>query len=237
LGILRAAGRLCPRFPLALRKYIVMPNTRTHAPRGALVFDMRLLGRQAGSALTQTRTVPAPENVRLELIGVPVGADVALEVRFEAVSEGVLATGTVTAPLAGECARCLAPLTSTVTAGFQELYLYADGRHDKHDKHDRHDKYDEHEEQDDEERHLHGDLLDLEPAFRDAVVLALPMSPLCREDCPGLCAECGASLADAGPGHRHDEATDPRWAALKQLDDQATDQMDRHAGAIDLQEG
>jgi uncharacterized protein len=214
-----------------------MPNTRTHAPRGALVFDMRLLGRQAGSALTQTRTVPAPENVRLELIGVPVGADVALEVRFEAVSEGVLATGTVTAPLAGECARCLAPLTSTVTAGFQELYLYADGRHDKHDKHDRHDKYDEHEEQDDEERHLHGDLLDLEPAFRDAVVLALPMSPLCREDCPGLCAECGAPLADAGPGHRHDEAADPRWAALKQLDDQATDQMDRHAGAIDLQEG
>jgi uncharacterized protein len=214
-----------------------MPNTRTHAPRGALVFDMRLLGRQAGSALTQTRTVPAPENVRLELIGVPAGADVALEVRFEAVSEGVLATGTVTAPLAGECARCLAPLTSTVTAGFQELYLYADGRHDKHDKHDRHDKYDEHEEQDDEERHLHGDLLDLEPAFRDAVVLALPMSPLCREDCPGLCAECGAPLADAGPGHRHDEAADPRWAALKQLDDQATDQMDRHAGAIDLQEG
>ena len=214
-----------------------MPNTRTHAPRGALVFDMRLLGRQAGSALTQTRTVPAPENVRLELIGVPAGADVALEVRFEAVSEGVLATGTVTAPLAGECARCLAPLTSTVTAGFQELYLYADGRHDKHDKHDRHDKHDEHEEQDDEERHLHGDLLDLEPAFRDAVVLALPMSPLCREDCPGLCAECGAPLADAGPGHRHDEAADPRWAALKQLDDQATDQMDRRAGAIDLQEG
>ena len=138
---------------------------------------MRLLGRQAGSALTQTRTVPAPDNLRLELVGVPVGADVALEVRFEAVSEGVLATGTATAPLAGECARCLAPLTSSVTVGFQELYLYAEGRHDKHD---------EHEEQDDEERHLHGDLLDLEPAFRDAVVLALPMSPLCREDCPGL---------------------------------------------------
>jgi uncharacterized protein len=217
-----------------------MPNTRTHAPRGALVFDTRLLGRQAGSALTQKRTVPAPDNLRLELIGVPVGADVALEVRFEAVSEGVLATGVATVPLAGECARCLAPLTSSVTASFQELYLYADGRHDKHekyDKHDRHDKHDEHEEQDDEERYLSGDLLDLEPAFRDAVVLALPMSPLCREDCPGLCAECGVPLADAGPGHQHDEAVDPRWAALKQLDDQATDQMDRRAGAIDLQEG
>jgi uncharacterized protein len=217
-----------------------MPNTRTHTPRGALVFDTRLLGRGAGSALTQKRTVPAPDNLCLELIGVPEGADVALEVRFEAVSEGVLATGTAVAPLAGECARCLGPVMSSVTVGFQELYLYADERHDKHDRHDkrdRHEKFDEHEEQDEDERYLNGDLLDLEPAFRDAIVLALPMSPLCREDCPGLCAECGAPLADAGPGHRHDEATDPRWAALKQLDDQATDQMDRHAGAIDLQEG
>jgi uncharacterized protein len=194
---------------------------------------MRQLGRQAGSALTQTRIVPAPDDLRLELIGVPAGADVALEVRFEAVSEGVLATGTAIAPLAGECARCLAPLTSSVTVGFQELYLYAEGRHDKHDKHD------EQEEQDAGEiYHLDGDLLDLEPAFRDAVVLALPMSPLCREDCPGLCAECGAPLADAGPGHQHDAAVDPRWAALKQLGEQGDDnQQDRRARAIDLQEG
>ena len=179
---------------------------------------MRQLGRQAGSALTQTRTVPAPDDLRLELIGVPAGADVALEVRFEAVSEGVLATGTATVPLAGECARCLAPLTSSVTVGFQELYLYAEGRHDSEHDSDKHDKHDEQEEQDAEELyHLDGDLLDLEPAFRDAVVLALPMSPLCREDCPGLCAECGVPLADAGPGHRHDAAVDPRWAALQQF--------------------
>jgi uncharacterized protein len=200
---------------------------------------MRQLGRQAGSALTQTRTVPAPDDLRLELIGVPAGADVALEVRFEAVSEGVLATGTATMPLAGECARCLAPLTSSVTVGFQELYLYAEGRHDKHEKHDRYDKHDEQEEQDAGELyHLDGDLLDLEPAFRDAAVLALPMSPLCREDCPGLCAECGVPLADAGPGHRHDAAVDPRWAALRQFGDTEDDNhKDRRAGAIDLQEG
>ena len=123
-----------------------------------------------------------------------------------------------------------------MTVGFQELYLYAEGRHDKHEKHD---KYDEQEEQDAGEiYHLDGDLLDLEPAFRDAVVLALPMSPLCREDCPGLCAECGAPLADAGPGHRHDAAVDPRWAALQQLSEQGNDEhQDRRAGAIDLQEG
>jgi uncharacterized protein len=200
---------------------------------------MRQLGRQAGSSLTQTRTVPAPDDLRLELIEVPAGADVALEVRFEAVSEGVLATGTAIAPLAGECARCLTPLTSSVTAGFQELYLYAEGRHDKHDKHEKRDKYDEQEEQDAGELyHLDGDLLNLEPALRDAVVLALPMSPLCREDCPGLCAECGARLADAGPDHRHNAAVDPRWAALQQLSEQGNDKhQDRRAGAIDLQEG
>ena len=242
-----------------------MPNTYINAPRGALVFDMRSLSRQAGSARERKLTVPAPEDLRLELVGVPAGADVELDLRFEAVSEGILVTGFATAPLAGECARCLAPLASTVTASFTELYLYDDERrrgsreahdgrraHDKHDKHDRlnqldkldkHDRHDKHDwhdeqsEQDDEERYLDGDLLDLEPAFRDAVVLALPMSPLCRDDCPGLCVECGVPLADAGPGHRHEDAPDPRWAALKQLDGQTTTQPGRRAGAIDLQEG
>ena len=204
-----------------------MPNTRTNAPRGALVFDMRTLGRQAGSAKAQQLTVPAPDDMRLELARVPVGADMQLDVRFEAVTEGVLVTGSVIAPLAGECARCLAPLASSVTARFTELYLYTRDRHDKHDR------FDENTEQDDEELHLDGDLLDLEPVLRDAVVLALPMSPLCREECPGLCIECGVPLADAGPDHGHEDAPDPRWAALKQYDDQAT----RRASAIDLQEG
>ena len=221
-----------------------MPHTRTNAPHGALVFDMRSLSRQAGSARALHLTVPAPEDLRLELASVPVGASVELDVRFEAVTEGILVTGSATAPLVGECARCLAPLASTVTASFTELYLYDerprgprethDGRraHDQHDQHDKHEWHDEYEEQD-EERYLDGDLLDLEQAFRDAVVLALPMSPLCRDDCPGLCVECGVPLADAGPGHRHDEPADPRWAALSQFDDQTTGR----AGAIDLQEG
>ena len=225
-----------------------MPHTRTNAPHGALVFDMRSLSRQAGSARARQLTVPAPEDLRLELASVPVGASVELDVRFEAVTEGILVTGSATAPLAGECARCLASLASTVTASFTELYLYderprgpretRDGRraHDQHDQHDKHEWHDEYEEQD-EERYLDGDLLDLEQAFRDAVVLALPMSPLCRDDCPGLCVECGVPLADAGPGHRHEAAADPRWAALRQLDDQATKQPGRRAGAIDLQEG
>ena len=202
---------------------------------------MRSLGRQPGSARNRKLTVPAPADLRLELIGVPEGAAAELDLRFEAVAEGVLVTGSVTAPLAGECARCLGPVASSVTASFTELYLYPparthgaagparDGRHHQ----DRSDRYDEHEEQDDEERYLDGDLLDLEPALRDAVVLALPMAPLCRDDCPGLCVECGVPLADAGPGHGHEDPPDPRWDGLKQFDDQATPDQPRRAGAID----
>ncbi len=63
---------------------------------------------------------------------------------------------------------------------------------------------------------LEGDLLDLEPALRDAVVLALPLTPLCDEDCAGLCAECGERLDDLPPDHAHG-ATDPRWSALQDL--------------------
>jgi len=216
-----------------------MPNTRTTTPRGALVFDTRSLGRQPGSARTQKLTVPAPADLRLELIGVPVGAPAELDLKFEAVAEGVLVTGSVTAPLSGECARCLAPVTSSVTASLTELYLYAPGRPQGpgQARDARHGRSDEQEEQDDDERYLDGDLLDLEPALRDAVVLALPMSPLCRDDCPGLCVECGAPLAEAGPGHEHEDQPDPRWAGLNQLDHQATPQPERRAGAIDLQEG
>jgi uncharacterized protein len=222
--------------PLAIDEYIVMPHSRTHAPRGALVFDTRSLGRQAGAARTQKLTVPAPADLRLELVGVPVGADTELHLRFAAVTEGVLVTGSATAPLAGECARCLAPLSGTVTASFTELYRYDDSPDGRHGRQARHDGEDESAEPDDE-RYLDGDLLDLEQALRDAVVLALPMSPRCRDDCPGLCVECGVPLAEAGPGHRHDAAPDPRWAALQQFGDQATTDHHRRAGAIDLQEG
>ena len=63
---------------------------------------------------------------------------------------------------------------------------------------------------------LEDDLLDLEPLLRDAVVLALPFQPVCRPDCPGLCPQCGARLADE-PDHQHEQAIDPRWAGLEGL--------------------
>ena len=191
------------------------------------MFDTRGLGRQPGAAREETRTVPAPDSLRVELAGVPAGAEVDVDLRMEAVHEGVLVTGTASAPVVGECARCLEPVTSEVEANFQELYRYEPSP----------------EEDDDEEdvQLLDGDLLDLEPVLRDAVVLALPLSPLCSDDCAGLCPECGVRLADAGPGHRHDDAVLPEWEALRQLttssSNESEDQNGRHEGAEDRQEG
>ena len=150
-----------------------------------------------------TRSVPAPADLGLALIGVPAGATLALDLRMESVSEGVLVSGTVTAPVEGECGRCLGPIGDTVEVPIQELYAYENSTTDE--------TTDE-----DEVGRLQGDLIDLEPTLRDAVVLAMPSNPLCREDCPGLCAECGVPLAELPAGHTH-EQIDARWAALGQL--------------------
>lgn len=60
------------------------------------------------------------------------------------------------------------------------------------------------------------DVLDLATWARDSYVLALPQQLLCRPECAGLCAECGADL-NADPDHAHEREPDPRWAALRAL--------------------
>ncbi len=180
------------------------PGSSRARGSGDFVFDTRVLGKRPGEFKDEKRTATVPASLGSGLVLVPAGADVAFDLRYEAVSEGVLVTGSAVAPLTGECARCLDPLTSSVEVSFQELYRYLpDPGEDENDV---------------EERFLDGDFLNLEPAFRDAVVLALPLSPLCREDCPGLCAECGAKLADACPEHGHGDEVDPRWGLLAKLD-------------------
>jgi DUF177 domain-containing protein len=51
---------------------------------------------------------------------------------------------------------------------------------------------------------------------RDALALTLPGQLTCREDCAGLCGQCGANLNE-DPEHRHEAAPDPRWAKLGEL--------------------
>ena len=153
-----------------------------------------------------SRSLPAPAGLGIEVIGIPEGSTVQLDLRLEAVVEGVLVTGTARGELKGECVRCLEPIEQKLDADFQELYYYPEGTN----------RFATDEEDEDEEAsRLEGDLFDLEPVLRDAVVLALPLQPVCQEDCLGLCSECGARLTD-DPDHHH-EAVDPRWAALQGL--------------------
>jgi DUF177 domain-containing protein len=183
-----------------------MPHSPTKHSKGPdlrnpLVFDTRDL--TPGAARTLTRRVPAPEHMGVELARVPAGAELGLDIQLEGVTEGVLVTATVTGPLAGECARCLEPFSSEFKVRFQELFVLATDA-ERADDADTDDSY-----------LLDGSgLLDLEPAVRDAIVLELPLSPLCEDGCQGLCAECGVRLADAEPGHGH-EQRGTLWAALK----------------------
>ncbi|MFP8964032.1 YceD family protein [Streptomyces nanhaiensis] len=179
-------------------------------PRSPLVLDTRELGRRPGALKEFSRTVPAPADLGIEVIGVPQGSPMELDLRLESVMEGVLVTGTARARLKGECVRCLEPLEQECEADFQEMFSYPDAD-------DRSRYADTGDDAEDEETfRLEGDLLDLEPVLRDAVVLSLPLQPVCQEDCPGLCPRCGARLAD-DPGHDHNEAVDIRWAALEGL--------------------
>jgi uncharacterized protein len=174
-------------------------------PRLPLVFDIKDLGRRPGAMVKRTLTVEAPEDLGTEVIAIPAGQPLELDLRLESVLEGVLVSGSVSGTATGACVRCLDPVTATVTAQLQDLFAYADRAEHAHDVGA--------DDDEDEVREIVGDLIDLEPALRDAVVPALPFQPVCREDCPGLCSECGAQLAQ-DPTHHH-EVIDPRWAALQ----------------------
>ncbi len=164
--------------------------------------DLRELGRRPGSLHEVERTAPAPADWRVELIGVPEGAEIELALRLESVMEGVLVTGELAVPVVGSCARCLEPIEDTLHLDVQELYAYPGSTTEATSE-------------EDEVRRLEGDFLDLEPLVRDAVVLSLPLAPVCTEDCAGLCVDCGLRLDDLPADHTH-EVVDARWAALAQ---------------------
>ncbi|MEV0736393.1 YceD family protein [Streptomyces sp. NPDC050549] len=183
--------------------------------RNPLVFDTHELGRRPGALQRLTRSIDAPKDLGIQgVIGVPEGAPVKLDLRLESVMEGVLVTGTARAQAKGECVRCLEPLELSLEAEFQEMFSYPDA--DDRGRVKAEPVGDAEESAENEDRlFIEDGLFDLEPVLRDAVVLALPMQPVCQDDCPGLCSECGARLAD-DPDHHHD-AVDIRWAALQGL--------------------
>ncbi len=176
------------------------------------MFDTHELGRRPGALQRLTREIDAPKDLGLQgVIGVPEGAPVRLDLRLESVMEGVLVTGTAHARAKGECVRCLEPVEQQLDTDFQEMFSYPDADDRGRVKAEPADDA----EDDEDTLFIEDGLFDLEPVLRDAVVLALPMQPVCQDDCPGLCSQCGARLAD-DPDHHHD-AVDIRWAALQGL--------------------
>jgi uncharacterized protein len=145
-------------------------------------------------------TADAPADLGIAVIGVPPGSPVELDLRLESVVEGVLVTGTATVEVRGECVRCLGEVSGQLEVDIQELFVYPGVEPD-----------------DDLASRLQGDLIDLEPLLRDEVVLDLPFQPLCRDNCLGLCLECGANLNE-NSDHRHETGLDPRWEALRGLE-------------------
>jgi uncharacterized protein len=170
------------------------------SPGSPLSFDITRLPRRPGAMQQVTETVTSPSRIGLDLIAIDKGAPLDLDLRFESVSEGVLVSGTVSAPTTGECARCLTATRGDVEVHLTELFAYPDSTTEA--------TTDE-----DEVGHIVDGRIDLQQPLIDAVGLELPLSPVCRDDCPGLCPECGVPLAEAEEGHHH-ERIDPRWAKL-----------------------
>lgn len=175
------------------------------ATRSELVLDTGDLGRGAGISRELQKTVAAPADLKVPLIGVPEGSPLELDIRLETLEDGILATVDVTGETSGECARCLDAFTRPLHVTIQELYLYPEAAA----------QVDAEDETADVTYEIEDDLLDLEPALRDAVGLSLPFQPVCSADCPGLCSVCGVHLVD-NPDHYHEDL-DPRWSALEAL--------------------
>lgn len=168
-------------------------------PTDPAVLDVHDFRRAGESKRLQRQIVltNAPAN---PVIGVPQGAPVEAELLLESVIDGVLVTGEVTYPMAGECSRCLDPVSGQGQVNFSQLYLWS-----------------EPEVLDEDPLPLvNQGFIDISGEVRDAIGLDLPLAPVCREDCPGLCPRCGERLAELGPDHKHEEL-DPRWAVLSQL--------------------
>jgi uncharacterized protein len=172
------------------------------------------LPRRAGEMKEYQLDIPAHARIGVPLIAVPEGDLVELDVRLESVTEGVLASADIYAIAHGECIRCLDPVEVVIDRKIQELYRY-EPTNEKGRKKRRED--DDVDLDGEEELQMEGDLMDLEIPVIDAIILTLPVNPLCSEECLGLCPDCGEKWENLPEGHAH-EVIDARWSGLDGLD-------------------
>jgi uncharacterized protein len=133
-------------------------------------------------------------DLRVGVAEVPADEDIEVITTLEWVTDGLLASGSISAPWRADCQRCLGPAAGRIRFDFRELF--------------------EKVPRDGESYRLGHDSIDMEPLVREAVILELPLVPLCAPDCPGLCPTCGADLKQGACGCSS-VSVDPRWAALE----------------------
>lgn len=127
---------------------------------------------------------------------VPVDSPTNFSGEAESIVGGLVVTGTVTNTWEGECRRCLGKASGDIKVKVRELF--------------------EAKSTEGESYPLESDQIDLEPVLIEAVMLELPVAPVCKEDCKGLCPNCGTNW-NTSTCKCPTEITDPRWAALDQL--------------------
>ena len=178
------------------------------------LFSCHDLPRRAGEMREYELTITEHEPLGIPFFAIPDGEAIEIDLRVAAVSEGILASAAVRATAIGECTRCLDRIELELDEQFHELYIYERDPRAKKGKHRQ-----EKEiivEDEDEVLMVEEDRIDLEPPIRDALILNLPVNPLCSEDCLGLCSTCGVKWADLPQDHAH-EQIDIRWAGLEKL--------------------
>ncbi|MBM6700247.1 DUF177 domain-containing protein [Bifidobacterium pullorum subsp. saeculare] len=174
---------------------------------------------RAGQSKPVDSDFPAPGGIGDEVIGVEEGAPVHVAGSFDSIVDGLVLTARVTAPVHAECTRCLKPLRRDWGVDVTAFFPYESPAADAGKGRGRDEEVEiiagEEESEDTYPLLANGAFADLEALLRDTLVEALPLQPLCREDCRGLCSQCGADLNE-DPDHHHD-VTDIRFAALAGL--------------------
>jgi uncharacterized protein len=191
--------------------------------RSVFIFNTHDLPHRAGEMREHQLSLLLSEPLGVDLLAIKPGERIEVELRITSVDEGVLATGEITAVATGECGRCLDPITWPIDEVFTELFYYETaasraaekGKKGAKSISKREEKKDIDLEAD-ELTFMIGDEIDLELPIRDAVILNLPVNPLCSDECPGLCQGCGEKWINLPADHAHNPE-DPRWAALKGL--------------------
>ena len=185
-----------------------------HTHHGPFYFSCVDLPRRPGEMKEYELTFDVHGRVGTPVLAVEADEPIDVDLRIQSVSEGVLASGVVAALIRGECTRCLEPIEFDVEESFTELYRYESERKNSSSKKTNKNEKEIDVSDEDEELHMDGDFIDLEYVIRDAVILDLPLNPLCDPDCLGLCPDCGERRADLPPEHEH-EKHDIRWAGLE----------------------